>query len=167
MMIRNALEYLEISAKNYPDKIALEDEHEKLTYTEYITKAKTIGTYLLKKGLDKYSNKPVAVIIDRNIRSIVAFMGVLYTGNFYVPIDYTLPAERIQLIYDTLDPIAVIDARTDTGKAVEGAIDFAEASTGEEIDEELLRKVRSEAIDTDPIYGDKNLRYKLTTTLIK
>ncbi len=33
-MIRNALEYLEISAKNYPDKIALEDEHEKLTYTE-------------------------------------------------------------------------------------------------------------------------------------
>ena len=109
-MIRNALEYLEISAKNYPDKIALEDEHEKLTYTEYITKAKTIGTYLLKKGLDKYSNKPVAVIIDRNIRSIVAFMGVLYTGNFYVPIDYTLPAERIQLIYDTLDPIAVIDA---------------------------------------------------------
>ena len=64
-------------------------------------------------------------------------MGVLYTGNFYVPIDYSLPAERIQLIYDTLDPIAVIDARTNTGKAVEGAIDFTEASTGMEIDEEL------------------------------
>jgi non-ribosomal peptide synthetase component F len=36
---------------------------------------------------------------------------------------------------------------------VEGAIDFTEASTGTEIDEELLRKVRSEAIDTDPLYG--------------
>ena len=152
-MIRNVLEYLEKSAESFPDKIALEDEHEKLTYNEYITRAKTIGTYLLKNGLSEYSNKPVAVIIDRNIRSIVAFMGVVYTGNFYVPIDNSLPAERIKLIYDTLNPVAVIDARTDTGKAVEGAIDFTEASTGAEIDEELLRKVRSEAIDTDPLYG--------------
>ena len=37
-MIRNVLEYLERSAERFPDKIALEDEHEKLTYTEYITK---------------------------------------------------------------------------------------------------------------------------------
>ena len=152
-MIRNVLEYLERSAKTFPDKIALEDEHEKLTYTEYITKAKTIGTYLLRNGLEGYSNKPVAVIIDRNIRSIVAFMGVVYSGNFYVPIDYTMPAERIKLIYDTLNPVTVIDARTDTSKEVEGAIGFDEASSGADIDEELLRKVRSESIDNDPLYG--------------
>lgn len=152
-MIRNVLEYLERSADSFPDKMALQDEHEKLTYAEYIERAKTIATYLLGHGLKSYSNKPVAVIIDRNIRSIVAFMGIVYSGNFYVPIDNTMPAERIKLIYDTLDPVAIIDARTDTTKPVEGAIDFEEAAYGTEIDEDLLRKVRSESIDTDPLYG--------------
>ena len=152
-MIRNVLEYLERSADAFPDKMALQDEHEKLTYAEYIERAKTIATYLLGHGLKSYSNKPVAVIIDRNIRSIVAFMGIVYSGNFYVPIDNTMPAERIKLIYDTLDPVAIIDARTDTTKPVEGAIDFEEAAYGTEIDEDLLRKVRSESIDTDPLYG--------------
>ena len=152
-MIRNVLEYLERSADAFPDKMALQDEHEKLTYAEYIERAKTIATYLLGHGLKSCSNKPVAVIIDRNIRSIVAFMGIVYSGNFYVPIDNTMPAERIKLIYDTLDPVAIIDARTDTTKPVEGAIDFEEAAYGTEIDEDLLRKVRSESIDTDPLYG--------------
>ena len=152
-MTRNVLEYLEGSAVRYPGKIAIEDEHEKITYAEYMRLAKTIATYLLRNGLDGYSNKPVAVIIDRSIRPIVTFMGILYTGNFYVPIDYSMPAERIRLIYDTLQPVAVIDGRSGSVKPVEGTIKYEDAACGGEIDEDLLKKVRSESIDTDPVYG--------------
>ncbi len=151
-MIRNILEYLEKSAERFPDKTALEDEHGSLSYAEYISLAKSAGTWLLKNSAEGVRNKPVAVIIDRNIRSIVTFMGIVYSGNFYVPVDSTMPAERVRLIYDTLRPVCVIDARTDASSPAEGAIPFEEI-TAAEPDEELLAEVRKNAIDTDPLYG--------------
>lgn len=151
-MVRNVLEYLERSAEKYPDKIALEDEHGSLTYSEYLAQAKKIASYLLKNDAKGMRCRPIAVIIDRNIRSITAFMGIAYSGNFYVPIDNTMPAERVKLIYDTLDPAAVIDARSNTETPVEGAISFEDMIAGD-ADEELLKAVRENAIDTDPLYG--------------
>ena len=151
-MIRNVLEYLEASAEKHPDKTALQDEKEALTYREYVTRARTIATYLATHETRGLRNRPVAVIIDRNIRSITAFIGVVYSGNFYVPIDHTMPEERIRLIYDTLQPVAVLDARTDTRKPIEGAVSMEDMLAGE-IDEELLGQIRQGAIDTDPLYS--------------
>ena len=50
MMIRNILDYLEKSADSYPDKIALRDENIQVTYSEYVTEAKRIATYLAKNA---------------------------------------------------------------------------------------------------------------------
>ena len=152
-MIRNVLEYLERSAELFPDKTALEDEFGRLTYSEYISKAKKIAAYLLDHGVRGHRNQPVAVIIDRNIRSIVAFMGVVYTGNFYVPVDYTMPAERIRLIYETLNPVAVIDARTEPKEEEGDILLYEDAVSCAEADEDTLREIRFGSIDTDPLYG--------------
>lgn len=152
-MIRNVLEYLEKSAERYPDKTALTDEHGSLTYAEYVRDAKMIASYLMAGIAKGQRGKPIAVIIDRNILSIVAFMGIVYSGNFYVPIDNTMPAERVKLIYDTLDPIAVIDGRSDTSKEIEGAISYEAMLADGVIDEEAIAEVRLGAIDTDPLYG--------------
>ena len=151
-MIRNVLEYLEASAERCPDKMALQDENESLTYREYVTRAKTAATYLATHETKGFKNRPVAVIIDRNIRSITAFIGIVYSGNFYVPIDHTMPEERIRLIYDTLQPVAVVDARTDTSKPIEGAVTLEDMLAGS-VDEELLGQIRQESIDTDPLYS--------------
>lgn len=152
-MIRNVLDYLEQSAEKYPDKIALRDEKEQLTYSEYVAEAKAIATYLASNETKGQRNRPVAVIIDRNIRSIVAFMGIVYSGNFYVPIDNTMPAERVELIYNTLEPVAVLDGRYDSSKPVEGAINLDEIIEAGKIDEELLADIRKNSVDTDPLYG--------------
>lgn len=152
-MVRNVLEYLEASAQKFPDKTALKDENESLTYSEYVSRAKTVGSWLAGGATKDQRNRPVAVIIDRNIRSIVAFIGIVYSGNFYVPIDNTMPAERVQLIYDTLQPVAVIDARTNTSKPIEGAKPIEEILGEGSIDEPLLAQIRKAAIDTDPLYG--------------
>lgn len=45
-MIYNLLQYLENSAEKFPDKIALEDEFGSVTYKEYVSAAKAIGTYI-------------------------------------------------------------------------------------------------------------------------
>ena len=147
-MITNVLEYLEKCAAQYPDKRALSDESTEVTYGEYLHKAKTIATSLIERNGYTY-NQPIAVLIDRNVDSIIAFMGIVFSGNFYVPIDYSMPQERVQLILDTLKPITIIDAR----KEKDGNfLTIEELISENQIDEEKLAKVRRNAIDTDPLY---------------
>ncbi len=152
-MIYNVLQYLERSAERFPDKIALGDELGEITYSEYEHSAKIIGTYISKR-VNGVTGAPVAVLIDRNIKSVCAFMGVVYSGNFYVPIDTIMPQERIDLIYKTLAPVLTLDARVDendTGS--ENTASFAAAMSSGEIDEALLKKIRDHHIDTDPLYS--------------
>ncbi len=147
-MFTNVLEYLERSTALYADKEALGDDRSSLSYRVYLYKAQAIGTYLIGKVNGEY-NKPIAVLIDRNVESVLAFMGIVYSGNFYVPLDKTMPKERIDLIIDTLKPIMTIDARPQPDgscSAVKEIIDNIKP------DEVLLSKVRKNAIDTDPLY---------------
>lgn len=152
-MIYNVLQYLERSAERFPDKIALGDEFGEITYGEYERTAKIIGTYISKR-VNGVTGSPVAVLIDRNIKSVCAFMGIVYSGNFYVPIDSTMPQERIDLIYKTLSPVLTLDARnTEEETDDESAASFTAAVSGGEIDEVLLKKIRDGHIDTDPLYS--------------
>jgi amino acid adenylation domain-containing protein len=84
-------------------------------------------------------------------------MAVAYSGNFYVPIDKQMPKMRIELILDTLKPIATIvrGSELEFAKSVapelltliyEDCIDHPE-------DEVRLNKIKRAAIDTDPLYA--------------
>ena len=151
-MIDNVLQYLEESEKRVPDKAALEDEFEKLTYREYAASARKIGTCIAQKTGGQ-TGTPVAVLIDRNIWSVCAFMGVVYSGNFYVPIDTEMPESRIELILSTLQPVLMIDARTNRKKSFENAILYSDILTQTEADRQLLDQIRGNRIDTDPLYA--------------
>lgn len=150
-MYYNVLQYLEESAERYPQKTALADERESVTYREYLTAARRLGCAVSAR-LNGAVNRPVAVLIDRNVRSVLAFMGVLYSGNFYVPLDAAMPQDRVSLILDTLRPALVVDARS-AGAPFAGALGLdgmLEPAAG---DDALLDRVRRGAIDTDPVYA--------------
>ncbi len=150
IMIINVLEYLEKNAKQAPDKLALADENTSFTYSEYETLARKIGGYIAGE-LDGITNRPIAVLIDRNARTIVTFMGVVYSGNFYVPIDPSMPAERIKLIFDTLSPVMTIDAcKKDYGF---DAVKYEDIIEKDDISTDSLDAIRREFIDTDPLYS--------------
>lgn len=155
-MIYNVLQYLEKNAEKFPDKIALEDDIFKVTYAEYKEKAIQIGTYIIEKQFTCYgeykSVQPIAILIDRNIKSILAFMGVAYSGNFYVPVDATMPKDRIRLIFDTLKPIMVIDARNRTDDR-ENVVSVDEILKTHIVEADAINEVRRYFIDTDPLYS--------------
>ena len=98
--VRNVLEYLEISARKTPDKELYEDKNTVMTYKQVEEKAQQIGTLLAKK-LGK-SREPIAVFMDKSVEAIVSFFGVVYSGNFYCPLDVKMPIERIQVIMSVL-----------------------------------------------------------------
>ena len=151
-MYKNVLEYLEASALKFPDKTAIQDETSSMVYSELLQNAKRIGSYLRKYHS---VNKPIVVSIDRTLESVVMFMGVLYSGNFYVPLDMNLPDKRIETILQTLDTSIVLSVFEETEKLqskISVQPEVYEKMIKSEIDEEFLNDVRSAAVSTDPLY---------------
>lgn len=150
-MYINVLELLEDNLRDNPEKIALMDADKAVTYAELGEMAKKVASYIGTVLGTDVRRQPIAICIDRNIESLILFMGVLYSGNFYVPIDVNMPSDRISLIFDVLKPKMVIAS---SGQVIEGtnAVAFDDAVNCE-IDCEFIESVRAGHIDTDPMYA--------------
>lgn len=156
-MIFNILEYLESAGKNFPNKIALADDVKSVCFTDLKKQAQSIGSCLADLTQSQI-RQPVVVFVDRNIESIISFMGVVYSGNFYAPIDAKMPQKRVELIFNTLNPIAAIAISEDDLKTLE-AIDFKglvlkfENCIASKVNENALGEIRTKIIDVDPLYA--------------
>lgn len=153
----NILDYLEASGNKYPGKIALADDNSAISFSELIKKAKSIGSIVAQLSAQKM-RQPVIVFVDRNVESIISFMGVVYSGNFYAPIDSKMPKERIELIVKTLNPVAAIvrsDFDNDTLESISfpGVILNYEDIAEMPVEEILLEEIRRKTIDIDPLYA--------------
>lgn len=150
-MITNVLEYLEASVRRVPQKCAFADREKSITYQELGEQARKAASFILSRG--SFRNRPVAVVIDRNIESLILFLGVVYSGNFYVPVDHTMPEQRIKLIMDTLQPVMVLSSVRDVEWKGMEIVPYENAVTACEENAALLATVRKRALDTDPLYA--------------
>ena len=164
-MVTNVLEYLESAAEKYPNKIAFasdsfkgfsdyseneKDESLFISYKELVLRAKAAGSFISHKFPD-VKNRPIFVLIDREVSVIVAFFAVLYSGNFYVPIEKSLPENRIKMMVDTMNPAAVITFSEDFDFELK-KIWFSEA-VSRKIDGNTLLNIRNKHVDTNPVYA--------------
>lgn len=152
-MQSNVLEWLEYSAKDKPEKIALLDEYEQLTFKEYHDKSLGIAEAIIKMGYGR--KRPVVVYMEKSVKILVSFMGVAYSGNFYSPVDTEMPAARVNKILEVLRPELVITTKEleDVFKAFHynGRFLLYE-ETGEEEDSEEVRSAMNAIVDTDLLY---------------
>lgn len=149
----NLLEYLEETVQRRPDKLAFSNGKEGLTFGEVYHQARSLGSALAAAGLNR---EPVVVFMERHPRMIAAFLGVLYAGCFYVPMDEEMPRHRISLIFQSLKPRAVLCDQTTAGllKDLNPAIRpflYEELRNAPE-DEAALSGIRQRALDIDPAY---------------
>ncbi len=151
--MNNVLEYLEASAEKYPQKCAVVDESNSCTYEQLRDRAKEIGTYIHRStGV----RKPVVVFMEKSVEALQAFMGIVYSGNFYVLVDPTFPIERINQIFSVLNPELVITYEKNREKL--SKIDYTKSvvnidEINSDIDDEKLAMIRKNAVDTDPLYS--------------
>lgn len=112
------------------------------------------GTYLARR----YGciSRPVAVAAERSSDTIAAFMGVLASGNYYVPVDVDMPRSRMERILRKVRPVCFLIPEAQSGKLkdLEEICPFVTEeqafSSGE--DEELLNALRGGVLDIDPAY---------------
>lgn len=154
MMQKNVLEYLEYSAANFGGKLAFADENVQLTFAQLRTQARGLGTLLTQEigGI----NAAVAVLIDRNAYSLAAMQGILYSGNYYVPIDCKMPEARMRKILEQVHAKAIVYAAQDE-KAALALADFCplismETGFATPSDDAALDALRRRVLDVDPVY---------------
>ena len=104
----NVLSYLEASAARVPDRVCWADAASALTYREAWTAVCDMGAALSERL--SAVNAPVCVLLRHDVTDLLAFFSVVYSGNFYVPIDPALPAVRLRSMLETLKPAAIMTA---------------------------------------------------------
>ncbi|MDE6208732.1 MAG: AMP-binding protein [Lachnospiraceae bacterium] len=151
--LTNILEYLENTVKTYGEKVAYTDGENAMTFNSLYDNARAVGTALANKNCYK---EPIIVFMDKSPETVAAFMGVIYSGNYYVPIDEEMPKSRIDLIISGLNPKQIICQKNIADRIEEFTdcknILIYEELIKEEISEEILSDIRGKQLDTDPIY---------------
>ena len=153
-MIKNIVDYLEITERKYGSKMAYCDENREITFSGLKESALAIAGGLLDHVR---IGTPVLVYMNKSVEVIEAFLGVAYTGGFYVPIDIQMPYERVKLIIDTLGAKTLLARRGDEiPEAVKKDctvfyVEDFKARFVVRLDEIQARQRRS--IDTDPVYA--------------
>ena len=153
--MKNVLEYLEASAQKFPDNIAIEDENGFYTFYELREKALALANCISTK-LNGKTKQPIMIYMSKGINSIVAMLGIVYSGNFYTPTDVRFSFKKTQEIMDCLKPILIISEEREHTKLCENGVTkeqiilFDEISLFEsKIDSfQLLKR----SLDIDPVY---------------
>ncbi len=152
-MRTNILEYLEETAKRVPDKTAISGETGSLSFGVLQDAAQRVGSCLLAHGVTK---APVVVLMPKRPETIAAFLGAIYAGCYYVPLDTEMPRQRMDLILQRLDPGILVCDKSTERLARElnflGPVIPYDRATQYAVDKPGLRGIRRGQLDIDPIY---------------
>lgn len=161
-MNKSVISWLEKSAKENPKKVVYTDYESSITFEEVNRKSKAIGSWLAKRQIDyrkKLGNSvlPVGVITGRHILTPVTYLGVARAGNFYAPMDPTVPENRLNQILEVANPNILIADHENMEKArklkFNGEIVSLEDIIETEIDEDLLSCACEFITEQSPLYA--------------
>lgn len=153
MFYKSVLEILEKTEKKYSNKAAFGDEIEDITFSELVSGAKSVGSYLAEK-IEPCS--PVVFCLEKSTKAITGMLGAIYARGFYSLLDIRHPAQRMESILSVLEATIIItDAKHyDLAKSLNfnGEIVKIEDILEFPINDKKLTEIRKEAQDIDPLY---------------
>ncbi len=153
-MVNTVIEFLEGTCKRFPDRLAIDDSVSKYSFQEL--KAAAIA---LESAIDlSIFRQPFLVLLPKSCQSVISYMGILYSGNFYVPLDEKMPSDRLKVILKHFAKVRII-----TNKTVLEQHAFLRAEEGVELYdiEEILERKKARTtqnlrfqnvLDMDPLY---------------
>ena len=156
-MQSNVLAYFERgAARAFPDKVAIVDGLERLTFAQLEVQAKSFASMLIARA--DVLCQPIAVYLPKSARLVVADLGILYSGNIYSNLDVKSPPQRLKNILSNIAPRLVVTSRDHQDEVLAAGIapeqvvlvDDVSGQAGEVDSAALLRRL-DRVIDTDPV----------------
>ncbi len=156
-MQANVLEYFEKGAlAGCPDKTAIIDGGESRTFAELEKFAKRCASLIVDRK--DVIRRPIAVFLPKNTATVVADLGIVYSGNFYANLDVKLPPQRARKTFENVDPVLVVTSRelveTVASYGIEpDRIMLIEDAFGEDVgyDNDAILARMGRIVDTDPL----------------
>ncbi len=103
-------EFLEQSAKRYPNKEALVFQKKRLTFIEIEKSANSIANALIHNGLQRQDR--VAIYLENSVESVISIFGILKASGIFVVINSQSKAKKIEYILNDCQVKTLItDAR--------------------------------------------------------
>lgn len=154
-----ALSFLERGALMHPQWTAVVDEHGTRSYGQLFEMSRRVATALtacVPHALETGTAQPVAVYMEKGADMLAACFGALMAGGFYVPLDPSLPCDRVRGIAAQLGDPPII-ASQETIAAARGTFSAARVLAVEDllahaVDDALLAARAGAIVDTDPAY---------------
>ena len=149
----SVLSWLEKSSAAFPDRVVYEDDDQTMTFGQLKRTADSIGTFIA--GCQAPAS-PVVVMTGRHVLTPAAYLGVVSAGCFYVPMDASMPAARLNQILSVMQAHLMITDNEHREKAesleFSGKIVNLEEIISENADPALLEKARFGLTEYSPLY---------------
>jgi amino acid adenylation domain-containing protein len=95
-----------VQAAATPDRIAVADGKQRLTYCQLDQRSNQLAHLL--KGLGVGPEVCVGIYVERSVEMVVATMAVLKAGGAFVPLDLNNPPERFRTIVEIAKPTVLV-----------------------------------------------------------
>jgi amino acid adenylation domain-containing protein/non-ribosomal peptide synthase protein (TIGR01720 family) len=92
--------------RNKPSNLAIRHESQTLTYIELDKYSDNLAFYLRSKN--EQNNSPVAICIERSVEQIISVLTVLKAGLAFVPLEPSLPNDRLNYILKETSPAIIL-----------------------------------------------------------
>ncbi|NTS75296.1 amino acid adenylation domain-containing protein [Catenovulum sp. SM1970] len=93
-------------ADTQPNKMAIDDGSQALSYQELAARAKILASHLQAVGVEPGDR--VVILLPKSNDAIVAILGTLLVNATYVPVDTSSPKPRLQSILDDSEAKAIV-----------------------------------------------------------
>ena len=90
-------ERFEKIVKRYPDRIAIKEAGQAVSYAELNQRANRLAHAILDRCGE--GNLPIAILMEHGTSILVAIVAALKAGKIYVPLDPSYPVERLQYMF--------------------------------------------------------------------
>lgn len=147
------------SAAKYSSKTAIKTVDNQMTYSMLRDTALQLG-HALYMETNGQKNVPIVIFIDKGCECLASMLGVLYSGNCYVPMDVKTPADRLRSILETLKTNIILTTVKEKEKLVnigytEDVLIYERLLECYPLDtaaENVLNNIQRMIVDTDLMY---------------
>jgi len=118
-------------ARRQPSRLAVEDDGSALTYAQLANRAGAVAALVGDRPAG--GGRRVGVLLERSADLVVTLLGVLAAGAVYVPLDPSLPRERLRFVADDAGLDAIVASERTAATAAELAtnvLTLADAPAG-------------------------------------
>lgn len=140
----------------YSDKVAVSSLESKWTYKELDEKSNQIARYLKNNISESNASGFVGIVLSRTAWSLAAMLGVLKSGNAFVPIDQNYSESKVSEILDIAD-INFVITTSDCYQKIDTLLDKDVLLLDEDYREAMLGSLSCSAVvesvkSSDPAY---------------